>query len=67
MLNPLQVFVGTVRRYFRKPKSVEFYWNALAISTFCTFAAFSIFDSDFYSNVFPKKNQITEERGEKHE
>jgi hypothetical protein len=46
---------------------VEFYWNALAISTFCTFAAFSIFDSDFYSNVFPKKNQITEERGEKHE
>jgi hypothetical protein len=64
MLNPFQVFVGTVKRYFKKPKSVEFYWNTLAISVFGTFAIFSIFDQDFFSNVFPKK---IEQEGEKKE
>jgi hypothetical protein len=58
MLNPFQVFVGTIKRYIRKPKTVEFYWNSLAFGTLCTFSAFAFFDGEFFSNVFPRSQQI---------
>ena len=65
MLNSFQVFVGTIKRYVRKPKTVEFYWNSFAFGTFCTFSAFVFFDQEFFSNVFPKNKGLENENEKK--
>jgi hypothetical protein len=62
MLSPFQAFLGMTKRYIRKPKSFEFYWNFLAFSTLCAFSAAVFFDQEFFSNVLSpsKEKKITQ-------
>ena len=69
MLSPFQSFVGMMKRYYRKPKSIEFYWNVLGFTTFVGVTSYFFLDQELYNNIFnsldkPKNSKEGEGGGE---
>lgn len=52
MLTPFQSMVGMIKRYYRKPKTVEFYFNLVGFTTLSLFVGYIFLDKEFYNNVF---------------
>lgn len=51
MLSPLQSMIGMIKRYYKKPKTIEFYFNFIGFTTFFAFTGYLFFDKDFISNI----------------